>query len=788
MGRKIKELIMKFRYILSILLFSVIAFGVSNKVLEGDVIKSPDHTKVWTPPAATDTLVGRASTDTLTNKSISGATNTLTAIPLSTAVTGVLPVANGGTNSSTALTNGKVIVSLGGSVVESTVALTSNANLIFNAGGTATVGTKDQTTLGSDYLALVTGSTTGTNASGGLQISTGGTAGAASSGSYDLSTGDANGTQSGDVNIYSGTGAGATSSSGIISITSGTVSGSGTRGRIELGASRIDIIDNQAMRFYDADNSNYVSLISPAVVASNVALTLPSSACAANTVIRFGSTGVMSCAQVALSSDVTGSLPIANGGTGQTTANAAFNALSPMTTGGDLIYGGASGVGTRLANGTVGQVLTSGGTTVAPSWTSAGSGTVTSVAQTVPAFLSIAGSPITGSGTLAITLSGTALPIANGGTASTTAAAAFNALSPMTTGGDLIYGGASGVGTRLANGSAGQVLTSNGTTTAPTWNTVTGTGTVTSVAASVPSIFSIAGSPITTSGTLAMTYSGTALPVANGGTGLTAGTSGGVLAYTASGTLASSGALTASQLVIGGGAGVAPSTLAAGVAGQLLTASSAAIPAYEATWYVDATIDGANPSLGIAAVTSYTEIANSGLTLHPKSGSANVGVMCSSTNAATAPSSGDTTCAAGSESVGINFALPANHSASSGTYEVCFYGSWEMYVDQGEAIFGSTELIETPTNAQTLTLEGGTRQYATINALSIATGTAAGGGSAIANCSIFNWTAKSASAVVGVRLMYEQGISGTPNISRLVMDAAGGYGQPNGAFTVRRVR
>lgn len=44
-------------------------------------------------------------------------------------------------------------------------------------------------------------------------------------------------------------------------------------------------------------------------------------------------------------------------------------------------------------------------------------------------------------------------------------------------------------------------------------------GTVTSVNASVPSIFSITGNPITTSGTLAMTYSGTALPVANGGTG-----------------------------------------------------------------------------------------------------------------------------------------------------------------------------------------------------------------------------------------------------------------------------
>lgn len=48
------------------------------------------------------------------------------------------------------------------------------------------------------------------------------------------------------------------------------------------------------------------------------------------------------------------------------------------------------------------------------------------------------------------------------------------------------------------------------------------------------------------------------LPVANGGTGIASGTSGGVLAYTASGTLASSGALTANLPVIGGGAGVAP--------------------------------------------------------------------------------------------------------------------------------------------------------------------------------------------------------------------------------------
>jgi hypothetical protein len=53
-----------------------------------------------------------------------------------------------------------------------------------------------------------------------------------------------------------------------------------------------------------------------------------------------------------------------------------------------------------------------------------GSGTVTSVSATVPSFLSVSGSPITTTGTLAITLSGTALPILNGGTGATTLAGA----------------------------------------------------------------------------------------------------------------------------------------------------------------------------------------------------------------------------------------------------------------------------------------------------------------------------------------------------------------------------
>ena len=64
--------------------------------------------------------------------------------------------------------------------------------------------------------------------------------------------------------------------------------------------------------------------------------------------------------------------------------------------------------------------------------------------------------------------------------------------------------------------------------------------------------------------TVSVTSTTGILPVANGGTGLASGTSGGVLAYTATGTLASSAALAASALVLGGGAGAAPATTTTG--------------------------------------------------------------------------------------------------------------------------------------------------------------------------------------------------------------------------------
>jgi hypothetical protein len=191
-------------------------------------------------------------------------------------------------------------------------------------------------------------------------------------------------------------------------------------------------------------------------------------------------------------------LAIGSGGTG----------LATTPTNGQLLIGNGTGYTLASLSAGSGITITPGAGTITIDATAGGGGTVTSVGMSVPAFLSISGSPITTSGTLAVGLSGTALPVANGGTGQTTF-----------TDGELLIGNSTGNTLTKATLSAGSGISITNSTGSITIASTGGGGSVTSVAMSVPAFLSVSGSPITTSGTLAVTLSGTALPIANGGTG-----------------------------------------------------------------------------------------------------------------------------------------------------------------------------------------------------------------------------------------------------------------------------
>ena len=227
---------------------------------------------------------------------------------------------------------------------------------------------------------------------------------------------------------------------------------------------------------------------------------------------------------------------------------------NPMTTKGDVIVGAASGVPARLPVGANGQVLTAnssatdgldwetqpipvGGMTIDVNGSVVASGlltvdvngsavasgltiidvngsavalgvvgTVISIGLTMPTEFSVAGSPITSSGTLAVTKANQSANLVYAGPSSGSPAAptfrslaagdlplattgAFGAVkpdgstitissgvissagltNPMTTKGDVIYGGTSGTPTRLAAGTTGQILQTNGSSNVPTW-------------------------------------------------------------------------------------------------------------------------------------------------------------------------------------------------------------------------------------------------------------------------------------------------------------------------------
>ena len=220
----------------------------------------------------------------------------------------------------------------------------------------------------------------------------------------------------------------------------------------------------------------------------------------------------------------TGTLAYDQGGTGQTSYAA-----------GDIVYASAINTLSKLTVGTSGQVLKV--TAGVPAWeTDTATGTVTSVALSAPAVFTVSGSPVTATGTLALTYSGTALPEANGGTAQTT----------YTTG-DFLYASGSNTLSKLAVGTTGQVLTV--AAGLPSWATDTTTGTVTSVGLSAPAFLTVGSSPVTSSGTLALTFSGTAIPAVNGGTAQTTYTTGDLLYASGANTLSKLGIGTSSQVL-----------------------------------------------------------------------------------------------------------------------------------------------------------------------------------------------------------------------------------------------
>jgi len=155
-------------------------------------------------------------------------------------------------------------------------------------------------------------------------------------------------------------------------------------------------------------------------------------------------------------------LAVASGGTGQTTSSAAFNALSPVTSTGDLIIGNGTNSATRLAIGTNGYLLTSNGTTA--SWAPS-TGGVTSFSGGSTGL-----TPNTAT-TGAISLGGT-LAVGYGGTGSTT----------LTANNVLLGNGTSALQV-VAPGASGNVLTSNGTTWASTTPAAAGNYTRTSFTA-----------------------------------------------------------------------------------------------------------------------------------------------------------------------------------------------------------------------------------------------------------------------------------------------------------------
>ena len=242
-------------------LFSGTTQTLTNKTLTAPVISSiTNNSNTLTLPTTADTIVGRATTDTLTNKTISGSSNTLSNIGNSSL-----------TNS--AVTVGTTSISLGGS--STTIAGISN----LTAGGINITG-NSITSADSSIIEMGEGlSVTGNLTVSGNMTVSGTTTTLETTNSVisdkliELANGTS-GTPSGDVGIVGERGSsnniflGFDESADEFTVGTGTFTGASTG---DLSITK-GTFSSAANRIYNG--SNYVALVSPSL-GGNVTLTLP---------------------------------------------------------------------------------------------------------------------------------------------------------------------------------------------------------------------------------------------------------------------------------------------------------------------------------------------------------------------------------------------------------------------------------------------------------------------------------------------------------------------------------
>ena len=129
-----------------------------------------------------------------------------------------------------------------------------------------------------------------------------------------------------------------------------------------------------------------------------------------------------------------------------------IGSVSGLTSGTSILSGNGSG---GFSNVVIGSNLSFVGGTL--SATAGGGSGVTSVALTAPAAFTVTGSPVTSTGTLALTYSGNPIPISSGGTGTSTTVPSGVMIAPA------VGPGLDSV-TFVAPGTGGNVLTSNGLT------------------------------------------------------------------------------------------------------------------------------------------------------------------------------------------------------------------------------------------------------------------------------------------------------------------------------------